>query len=103
MNHHFISIIKDRHSLYKALNNKRYQIVMVSIAQHGSISVTDLYLTLRMEQPVCSQILRGLRKVGLVQTNKIGKNVFYSLTELAHQFLMPIRKIDNQNIINSPK
>lgn len=41
--------------------------------------VTDIYEELQIEQSVASQHLRILRQSGLVQTQRAGKFIFYSL------------------------
>ncbi len=44
-----------------------------------SITVTDIYIKLRLEQSVASQHLAILRKAGVVQTDRQGKYIYYSL------------------------
>ena len=43
------------------------------------MTVTDIYVKLRLEQSVASQHLAILRKAGVVQTERDGKFIFYSL------------------------
>ncbi|HNJ58191.1 MAG TPA: ArsR family transcriptional regulator, partial [Chitinophagaceae bacterium] len=44
-----------------------------------TITVTDIYVRLRLEQSVASQHLAVLRKVGIVATKRDGKKIFYSV------------------------
>jgi DNA-binding transcriptional ArsR family regulator len=43
------------------------------------MTVTDLYVKLRLEQSVASQHLAILRRVGVVETTRQGKFIHYSL------------------------
>jgi len=43
------------------------------------MTVTDIYIKLRLEQSVASQHLAILRKAGVVQTDRQGKYIYYSL------------------------
>jgi DNA-binding transcriptional ArsR family regulator len=73
----------------RAINHKfRNQIIKI-ILEKGSITVTELYVILRVEQSVCSQHLKILRDAGIVKSNREGKFMKYSLyegriTELGH-------------------
>ena len=49
------------------------------IDEHGRITVTELYVKLRLEQSVASQHLAILRKAGFVKTVRDGKFIFYSV------------------------
>lgn len=47
--------------------------------QNARMTVTQLYVKLRLEQSVASQHLAILRKAGLVSTERQGKFIFYSV------------------------
>ncbi len=49
------------------------------IDDHGKITVTELYVNLRLEQSVTSQHLAILRKAGFVNTTRDGKYIYYSV------------------------
>lgn len=49
------------------------------IDQNESINVNKIYNTLKLEQSITSQHLRILRKSNLVQTQREGKFIHYSL------------------------
>ncbi|MBT8221120.1 MAG: metalloregulator ArsR/SmtB family transcription factor [Bacteroidia bacterium] len=49
------------------------------IDQHKSINVNKIYNTLKLEQSITSQHLRILRNSNLVNTNRDGKFIHYSL------------------------
>ena len=44
----------------------------------GTITVTEIYVKLRLEQSVASQHLAILRKAGFVKTKRDGKFIYYA-------------------------
>jgi DNA-binding transcriptional ArsR family regulator len=65
----------------RAINHKLRQQILKLIQQKGEITVTEIYVKLRLEQSVASQHLAILRKAGFVQTNRDGKFIYYSVSE----------------------
>ncbi len=65
--------------LIRAINNKNRLKVLHLLHENKRMTVTDLYKKLRVEQPVTSQHLAVLRKFGFVQTERVGKCVYYSI------------------------
>lgn len=63
----------------RAVNHKLRQQIMKLIHQHGKMTVTEIYVKLRLEQSVASQHLAILRKAGFVNTLRDGKFIFYSV------------------------
>lgn len=49
------------------------------IDEQGKMTVTELYLKLRLEQSVASQHLAVLRKAAIVKTVRNGKFIHYSI------------------------
>jgi DNA-binding transcriptional ArsR family regulator len=49
------------------------------IDEKGRVTVTELYIQLRLEQSVASQHLAVLRKAGFVKTTRDGKFIYYSV------------------------
>ena len=45
----------------------------------GQVTVTELFVEMRMEQSVASQHLAILRRAGIVKTKREGKFMYYSL------------------------
>lgn len=64
--------------ILRALNHKLRQQILRLIADSGSISVTEIYVKLRLEQSVASQHLAILRKAGFVKTKRDGKFIYYT-------------------------
>jgi len=71
--------LKKAASVFRALNHPLRQKILSLLHQHGRLRVTELFIKLRMEQPVVSQHLALLRSGGVVNTQKQGKFVFYSV------------------------
>ena len=80
----------------RAINHKLRQQILKLIQQKGEITVTEIYVKLRLEQSVASQHLAILRKAGFVITNRDGKFIYYSASEerllQVHQFAQHLLK-----------
>ncbi len=63
----------------RAINHKLRQRVINLLEENQRMTVTDIYIKLRLEQSVASQHLAILRKAGVVQTERQGKYIFYTL------------------------
>lgn len=71
--------IKKAALILRAVNHKLRQQMLKIIDEQGKITVTELYLKLRLEQSVASQHLAILRKAALVKTNRDGKFIYYTI------------------------
>jgi len=65
--------------LIRAINHKLRQEILQWIDEKGRVTVTELYIQLRLEQSVASQHLAVLRKAGFVKTTREGKFIYYSV------------------------
>ena len=65
--------------ILRALNHKLRQQLLRLIDEQQKITVTEIYVNLRLEQSVVSQHLAILRRAGIVLTRREGKFIFYSL------------------------
>lgn len=63
----------------RAVNHKLRQRMIDLLEENQRMTVTDIYIKLRLEQSVASQHLAILRKAGVVKTERQGKYIFYSL------------------------
>ena len=63
----------------RAVNHKLRQRMIDLLEENHQMTVTDIYIKLRLEQSVASQHLAILRKAGVVQTDRQGKYIYYSL------------------------
>jgi len=71
--------IKKAAMILRAVNHKLRQQILKQIDESGKITVTELYVKLRLEQSVASQHLAILRKAGFVKTYRDGKYIYYSV------------------------
>ena len=51
------------------------------ITEKEKITVTDIYIKLRLVQSVCSQHLAILRRAKIVETERNGKSIFYRINK----------------------
>lgn len=63
----------------RALNHKLRQQILKIINEDNKITVTEIYVKLRLEQSVASQHLAILRKAGIVSTQREGKFIYYTI------------------------
>lgn len=71
--------IKKASLILRSLNHKLRQKILTLIDEHEKITVTEIYVNLRLEQPVASQHLAILRKAGFVVTERDGKFIYYKV------------------------
>lgn len=63
----------------RAINHKLRERMLNLIYSAGRISVTDIYINMRLEQSVCSQHLGILKRAGFVSVEREGKFLIYSI------------------------
>lgn len=63
----------------RAVNHKLRQQIIQQLEEHKKLTVTEIYVKLRLEQSVASQHLAILRRAGIVITDREGKYILYSL------------------------
>lgn len=73
--------VKKAALVLRAINHKLRQQIVKTIYEHRRISVTDLYVRLRLEQSVASQHLAILRRADIVSTIREGKFIFYTVNQ----------------------
>lgn len=71
--------VKKAALILRAVNHKLRQQILRLIDESGKMTVTELYVKLRLEQSVASQHLAILRKAGFVNTERDGKFIYYSV------------------------
>jgi DNA-binding transcriptional ArsR family regulator len=71
--------IKKAALILRALNHKLRQQILKIINDDNRITVTEIYVKLRLEQSVASQHLAILRKAGIVVTQRDGKFIYYAI------------------------
>lgn len=65
----------------RAINHKLRKDMIALLEENEKMTVTDLYVKLRLEQSVASQHLAILRKANIVETEREGKFIFYRLNK----------------------
>ena len=73
--------VKKAALILRALNHKLRQQILKLIDENGKMTVTEIYVQLRLEQSVASQHLAILRKAGFVKTERDGKFIYYSVND----------------------
>lgn len=67
--------------ILRAINHKLRMQILKLIHAQGKLTVTEIYVKLRLEQSVASQHLAILRRAGLVTTDRDGKFIYYSVNQ----------------------
>lgn len=65
--------------ILRSLNHKLRQQIIRLIDENKRMTVTEIYVRLRLEQSVASQHLAILRRAGIVKTERDGKFIYYSV------------------------
>lgn len=63
----------------RSLNHKLRQQILGLIETEKKITVTEIYVRMRLEQSVASQHLAILRRAGIVTTQRDGKFIYYTV------------------------
>lgn len=71
--------VKKAAGVLRAINHHLRQSMLQLIGERGSLTVTELYHAMGLEQSVASQHLAILRKAGVVETSRDGKYIYYSV------------------------
>jgi DNA-binding transcriptional ArsR family regulator len=85
--------VKKAAMILRAVNHKLRQQILKLIDEHGRMTVTEIYVKLRLEQSVASQHLAILRKAGFVKTDRDGKFIYYSVN---HERLEELNRFVDQ-------
>ena len=85
--------LKKAAMVLRALNHKLRQQILGLIDVEKKINVTEIYVRLRLEQSVASQHLAILRRAGIVNTQRDGKFIHYTVN---HKRIDEIKKFVNE-------
>ena len=78
---------------FRAINHPLRQQILKLLHKNARMMVTDIYVKLRLEQSVTSQHLAILRRAKLVNTERQGKRIFYSVN---YQQLKQLHNVSGQ-------
>ncbi len=73
--------IKKAAIVLRAINHKLRQQILHLIEANERMTVTEIYIQLRLEQSVASQHLAIMRRAGIVKTSREGKFIWYSVNK----------------------
>jgi DNA-binding transcriptional ArsR family regulator len=65
--------------ILRSINHKLRQQIIKLLDENQKMTVTEIYVKLRLEQSVASQHLAILRRAGIVATTRDGKFIYYSV------------------------
>lgn len=65
----------------RAVNHPLRKQMLTLLEEQKKMTVTEIYVKLRIEQSVASQHLAILRKAEIVETSRNGKFIFYSVNK----------------------
>ncbi len=65
--------------ILRSINHKLRQQIIKLLDESSKMTVTELYVKLRLEQSVASQHLAILRRAGIVSTTREGKFIYYTV------------------------
>ncbi len=65
----------------RAIEHDLRKKIVQMLHEDVKLSVTDIYIRLRIEQSVASQHLAILRRAEIVSDERVGKNIYYSLNK----------------------
>ncbi len=71
--------LKKASMILRALNHRLRLNIVQLVDQQKKLTVTEIYVKLRMEQSVASQHLAILRRANIVLTEREGKFIYYTL------------------------
>ncbi len=88
-------------AIIHAIHHKLRQEIINLVEKNPNIIVSDIYKKLRVEQSTCSQHLAILRRVGVLKTKRLGKNVMYDVNfkrvQEINQFVKQILNSSREN------
>ena len=65
----------------RSLNHKIRQIIIKQLEDGKLMTVTELHIRMRLDQSIVSQHLAILRRAGVLNAEKNGKYIYYSLNK----------------------
>jgi DNA-binding transcriptional ArsR family regulator len=74
-----IQELKETARYFHALKDVLRLRILITLAEHGEMTVTELAQTLRVSQPLVSFHLNPLRVLGLIQVQRVGREVYCSV------------------------
>ena len=73
--------IKKAAMIIRSVNHKLRNSIIKLLLENDKLTVTEIFIKLRLEQSVASQNLSILRRSGFAETTREGKNIYYSINK----------------------
>lgn len=74
----------------RAINHDLRKMIIEQLEAETELTVTQIFVSLRIEQSIASQHLGILRKAGVVDTRREGKYIYYSLNQQRMAYLAEV-------------
>lgn len=87
--------VKRSSLIFRALNHKLRQDILHLLRTEGKLTVTEIYIKLKLEQSVASQHLAILRRSQFVKTQRNGKYIYYLLNYNQFQQISTVNQLLN--------
>lgn len=92
---------RDLKRMTRALGGVARLTIVYHLARHEAVTVSDLTDKLSISQPLVSWHLRKLRRVGLVETRRSGRQVYCSLNfDRFRQYMQRLEKLVDPTAIS---
>jgi ArsR family transcriptional regulator len=93
---------RDLKRMTRALGGVARLTIVYHLARYEEVTVTDLTRKLSVSQPLVSWHLRKLRRAGLVETRRAGRQVYCSLKiERFRQYLQQLERLVDPTTIST--
>jgi ArsR family transcriptional regulator, virulence genes transcriptional regulator len=73
--------VKEAYEMLLVLSNKTALRIVDIITENPGLSVTDIYIKMRLPQSTVSTFLKNLKETGVIKSEEVGKNRFYYIDE----------------------
>jgi DNA-binding transcriptional ArsR family regulator len=91
-------LVKQAYLILKAINHKQRLDILYLLNKQEKLTVTDIFISLRLEQSIVSQHLRKLKSAKLVSSLRMGKNIYYFINKNVFNYYNElIHKLANLN------
>ena len=76
----FLEVLEEGIPFFQVLSDKYRQQIVVALSEVDEMNVTSIVEKIDLSRPAVSHHLKLLKQVGLVTSEKRGKEIFFSLT-----------------------
>ncbi len=80
----------------RALDHNVRKNIINLLVDNDEMNVTEIYIRLRLDQSVASQHIAILRKANMITSQRIGKFIYYSISDKFIDFQNKIDKFEHE-------